>query len=130
MTGERKKGLALFGEIYGTDMAAGMQRQIESGDFGADLAGYACDFAFGEIWSREGMTRKMRSCVVIGMLIALRQSEEIGYHVKMGLANGLTRTELEEILATAVPYCGIPAAQNAKAAMKKALAGIDGTGTS
>ncbi len=121
MTSAREKGLELFEEIYGPAMAEGMARQIESGDFGADIARYACDFAFGEIWSREGLERKLRSCVVLGMLIALRQSDEIGYHTKMGLANGLTSAELEEVLATAVPYCGIPATQLAKAAMKKAL---------
>jgi 4-carboxymuconolactone decarboxylase len=128
MSEAREKGQAIFAEIYGADMAAGMQAHIASGTFGADVARYANDFAFGEIWARDGIERKMRSCAVLGMVIALRQFDEIGYHVKMGLKNGLTRAELEEVLITAIPYCGIPATQTAKAAMTKALAEVDAAG--
>jgi 4-carboxymuconolactone decarboxylase len=46
----------------------------------------------------------------------------------MGLANGLTRAELEEVLVTAIPYCGIPAAQTAKKAMLATFKDIDGHG--
>lgn len=128
MSDTRSKGLEIFAEIYGADMAAGMKAHFESGVFGADLARYANDFAFGEIWAREGIERKMRSCAVLGMVIALRQFDEISYHVKMGLANGLTRAELEEVLVTAIPYCGIPAAQTARKAMLAAFKEIDGHG--
>ncbi len=126
MSDARNKGQAIFAEIYGPEMAAGMTAHIESGAFGADVARYANDFAFGEIWARERLERKMRSCAVLGMVIALRQFDEIGYHARMGLANGLTRTEIEEILITAIPYCGIPAAQTAKTAMLEAFKAIDG----
>ncbi len=125
MTDASQRGRAIFAEIYGEDMAAGMQQHIDSGVFGADLARYANDFAFGTIWARDGIERRMRSCAVLGMVIALRQFDEIGYHVKMGLKNGLTRAEIEEVLVTAIPYCGLPAAQTAKAAMLKALAEVD-----
>lgn len=125
MSDARKKGQAIFAEIYGAEMAAGMQAHIASGVFGADVARYANDFAFGEIWAREGIERKLRSCAVLGMVIALRQFGEIGYHTRMGLANGLTRAELEEVLITAIPYCGIPATQTAKAAMLATFKAID-----
>jgi 4-carboxymuconolactone decarboxylase len=128
MSDARQKGLELFAEIYGPEMAAGMKAHFESGVFGADIARYANDFAFGEIWSRDGIERKMRSCAVLGMVIALRQFDEIGYHTRMGLANGLTRAEIEEVLVTAIPYCGIPAAQTAKAAMLAAFKAIDAQG--
>ena len=58
-------------------------------------------------------------------MFGLRQSDEIYYHTRMGLANGLTRAEIEEVLYSAVPYCGLPAANVAKAAMKRAFAEID-----
>lgn len=126
MSDPSHRGREIFAEVYGEEMAAGMQQHIESGVFGADLARYANDFAFGTIWAREGIERKLRSCAVLGMVIALRQFDEIGYHVKMGLKNGLTLAEIEEVLVTAIPYCGIPAAQTAKAAMLTALKDIDG----
>lgn len=128
MSDARSKGLEFFAEIYGADLAAGMKAHFQSGEFGADLARYANDFAFGEIWQRGGLERRMRSCAALGMVIALRQVDEIGYHTRMGLANGLSRAELEEILVTAIPYCGIPAAQTAKKAMIAAFEAIDGQG--
>jgi alkylhydroperoxidase/carboxymuconolactone decarboxylase family protein YurZ len=59
------------------------------------------------------------------MLIALRATDEIKTHTKMGIANGLTRKEMEEIFYTAIPYAGFPAANVAKAAMLSAFAELD-----
>lgn len=59
------------------------------------------------------------------MLVALRQSEEICYHTKVGLANGLARVEIEEVFYSTVHYCGLPAANVANAAIKKAFIELD-----
>lgn len=121
-----EKGLKLFGEIYGADFATGIQAQIEKGtDFGVEQSRWTLEFTFGAVWSRPGLDRKLRSCVVLGMLIALRQPDEIKYHTKMGIKNGLTRTEFEEIFYTAFPYTGFPAAQTAKTAILEAFAEME-----
>lgn len=123
----REKGLAIFGEIYGEDMARVTSEHMESSTvFGAKQSEWSIDFAFGEVWSREGLARKARSCAVIAMLIAQRAHDELVYHTKMGMKNGLTRQELEEIFYTAIPYCGFPAAQSAKKAILQAFAELDG----
>ena len=114
--------MKLFREIYGDAAGDGMEQYLETSDFGVETARWTADFSFGTVWIREGLERKLRSCAVLGMLIAQGRSDEIGYHTKMGLANGLTAQELEEIMYTAIPYCGFPAANLAKAAMRKALA--------
>lgn len=122
----RERGIEIFGEIYGDDMANGLRGYLQSGNsFGSAQAGLAMDWAFGTIWASDGLERKMRSCAVLGMVIALRQYDEIKYHTKMGLKNGLTRQELEEIMMTTVPYCGLPASNVAKAAMLEAFAELD-----
>lgn len=121
MNKQREKGLEIFEEIYGEAAANAVKGHLETDDFGVEQAKWAIEFAFGTVWSREGLQRKTRSAAVLGMLIALRQTEEIKYHTKMGIANGLTKNELEEILYTAVPYCGLPASNVAKDAMKEAL---------
>jgi 4-carboxymuconolactone decarboxylase len=125
MTVESEKGMALFEEIYGAEMARGLASFLESGRFGVELARWSNDFSFGTVWARGELERKMRSCVVLGMMIALRQTDEIRHHVKMGIANGLSRSEIEEILYTAVPYCGFPAANVAKASMLAAFEELD-----
>lgn len=125
MTDAREKGLALFRDVYGDAATEGLKSHMETSDFGVEQAKWATDFCFGTVWSRDGISRKLRSVAVLGMMIGLRQSDEIYYHTKMGIANGLTRTEIEEILYSAVPYCGLPAVNIAKAAMKKAFAELD-----
>lgn len=121
-----QRGLALFEEIYGSEMARGLMRQVENGaPFSGKQSQWTIEWTFGEVWAREGLERRMRSCAVLGMLIAQGAAEEIRYHTKMGIANGLTRAEIEEIFYTTIPYCGFPAANTAKAAMLAGFADLD-----
>lgn len=117
MADVRAKGLTLFGEIMGEDRAAEMARGLADPGFGGAMAGLATDFAFGSVWAREGLERKQRSLVTIGILIAQRQTAELKNHFRIAIANGLTRTELEETVLQAVPYAGFPAATSAMTVM-------------
>ncbi|MEZ5742316.1 MAG: carboxymuconolactone decarboxylase family protein [Sphingomonadaceae bacterium] len=129
MTDEREKGLALFREIYGDAMADGLMANVAKGTpFSAKQSEWTIDWAFGSVWTREAMERKMRSAAVLGMLVAQGASDEIRYHTKMGVANGLTRAEIEEIFYTAIPYCGFPKANTAKQAMLAGFADLDTAG--
>ena len=119
MGDERDRGLEFFGDVLGGEDS--LREHIGSSDFGKECATWAADFAFGTVWTREGLDRKMRSCAVLGMLMALRQTEEIKYHVRVALANGLTVREIEEVLYLSVPYAGFPAANSAKQAIIQAL---------
>lgn len=120
------KGIEIFGEVYGKDMAEGVRHAIETADdFNGLHARWSMEWAFGSVWTRPGLPRKMRSLAVLGMMIGLRQPEEIKYHVKMGIANGLTRAEIEEVFFTSMPYCGFPVANTAKAAMVEAFREIE-----
>lgn len=118
MTDAEAKGLAIFAEIYGQDMADGTRAMYERGEaFGTEQSRWTMEWAFGSVWAREGLARKMRSCAVLGMLIGQGAEEETRYHTRMGLKNGLTRTEIEEVFYTAIPYCGFPKAATAKRAI-------------
>jgi 4-carboxymuconolactone decarboxylase len=117
------RGVALFREIYGDAAADGLEAHLATDDsFGANHARWAMEFPFGTIWHRDGLKRRVRSAAVIGMLIAQGADEELKYHTRMGLKNGLTRTELEEILYSSIPYCGFPASAKAKRIMADVLA--------
>jgi 4-carboxymuconolactone decarboxylase len=124
------KGHALFAEIYGKDMADGCRAFGESGQgFGSLQAKWTLELPFGQIWTRdEQLPRRLRSFAVLGMLIGQGQYDEIKYHTKMGIANGLTRSELEEIFYSALVYCGFPAANTGKAAMLEAFAELESEG--
>lgn len=118
MSDALESGLQIFGEVYGQERAEGCREAIKSDDdFSALHARWSMEWAFGSVWTRDALPRKMRSLAVLGMVIGLRQPEEIKYHTIMALANGLTRKEIEEVFFTAIPYCGIPIANTAKRAM-------------
>ena len=123
---ERDRGMQFFGGIFGEENEAGLRDHIGSSDFGKECGKWAADFAFGTVWTRDGLDRKMRSCAVLGMLMALRQTEEIKHHVRVALANGLTVGEIEEVLYLSVPYAGFPAANSAKKAIIEALQEMGG----
>lgn len=70
-------------------------------------------YAWGEIWTRPGLTRQTRSMITLAMMVALNRGEEFRMHVRAALKNGVTREEIKEVLLHAAIYCGVPAANNA-----------------
>jgi transcriptional regulator GlxA family with amidase domain len=64
---------------------------------------------------------KQRSLVTIGILIALRQTEELKNHIRIGLTNGLTIRQIEEATIQAVAYAGTPAAHTVGNAILEVL---------
>src|SRR5712692_3314939 len=67
-------------------------------------------YAWGEIWTRPGLSRPMRSVVTLTALVAGGHHEELAMHVRAALRNGLTREEIGEVLLQTAVYCGVPAA--------------------
>ncbi|MCP3731250.1 carboxymuconolactone decarboxylase family protein [Sphingomonas sp. MG17] len=122
-----KRGLAFFGQVMGDGPAQAMRDAMDSSGFGAPLARLAADYAFGSVWTREGLGRKERSLVVIGVLIAQGQPHELKNHIRIGLKNGLTPKEIEEALIQTLPYAGFPAVSSALTSVVEVLRelGID-----
>jgi 4-carboxymuconolactone decarboxylase len=83
-------------------------------------------WAFGEIWSREELSRRDRSIVVIAILTSLGAVEELAVHAPAGLSHGLTRGEVEEVVNHLSLYAGIPRAIEAMRAVRAAFAKLDG----
>lgn len=116
-----EQGLKFFGEVMGEDRAKSLEQVVRAGGFGAAVGEMALDFVFGSVWNRDGLDRGQRSLVVIGILIAQRQTAELTNHIRIGVANGLSPQQLEETLVQAVPYVGFPAAASAMTAMADAF---------
>jgi 4-carboxymuconolactone decarboxylase len=114
-------GLQLFSEIRNPERAAAMRQAIEENTFGSTLSNLAVDFVFASVWNRDGLERKQRSLVTIGILIALRQTAELKNHIEVGIQNGLTVREVEEAILQAAAYAGFPAAWSAHQAARKVL---------
>ena len=70
-------------------------------------------YAWGEIWTRDGLPRHTRSMLTIAMMVALNRSEELALHLRAARNNGVTRDEIKEVLLQTAIYCGVPAANSA-----------------
>lgn len=78
-------------------------------------------YAWGDVWSRPGLSRAERSIVTLTALAVLRQDAELAMHVKAALRNGLTPSQIQEVLLQVAIYAGVPAANHAFAVAAQAL---------
>ncbi len=113
-------GIQVRREVMGNDFVdAALQRN--AGSDGEELQKHITATVWGSVWTREGLSRRDRSLLNIGMLVALRATEELRGHVKGGLANGLTREEITEAVIHTSGYCGAPAALSAMKVVQDVL---------
>ncbi|AGW94866.1 MULTISPECIES: bifunctional 3-oxoadipate enol-lactonase/4-carboxymuconolactone decarboxylase PcaDC [Cupriavidus] len=82
-------------------------------------------YAWGEIWTREGLPRHTRSLLTIAMMVALNRSEELALHLRAAANNGVTRDEIKEVLLQTAIYCGVPAANSAFHLAAEVFAAMD-----
>ena len=78
-------------------------------------------YAWGEIWSRPGLSRAERSIVTLAVLAALQHENELAMHVKAALRNGLQPEQISEVLLQVALYAGVPAGNRAFAVAQRAL---------
>jgi 4-carboxymuconolactone decarboxylase len=82
-------------------------------DFTAAFQDLITRYAWGEIWTRPGLSRPERSMITIAMLAALGRDEELALHVRAALRNGLGPDDIAEVLLQVAVYAGVPAANRA-----------------
>ncbi len=94
-------------------------------EFTAEFQDLITRYAWGEIWTRPGLDRKTRSCMVLTTMIALGHWQEFRMHVRAAFTNGLDADDIREVILQAAIYCGVPAANHA---FNEAAEVIDGLG--
>ncbi|WP_166827159.1 bifunctional 3-oxoadipate enol-lactonase/4-carboxymuconolactone decarboxylase PcaDC [Brevibacterium limosum] len=94
-------------------------------DFTSDFQDLITRYAWGEIWTRPGLERRMRSAITLTAMIAGGHEAELAMHVKAALRNGLTRDEIKEVLLQSAIYCSVPSANTAFSVASQALAEFD-----
>ena len=81
--------------------------------FSSEFQDFITRVAWGDVWSRPGLDRRVRSCITLGVLTALGREGEIALHVRAALRNGVSPAEIAEVLLHTSVYAGIPAANAA-----------------
>jgi 4-carboxymuconolactone decarboxylase len=88
-----------------------------------DMVEYLVSFGFGDLYARPGLKPRDRQLATIAALTALGTAQpQLRSHIKAGLAAGLTREEIVEVLMQMAVYAGFPAAMNGLAAAKEVFA--------
>ena len=104
-------GVKVRSDVLGPDH---VERSLANAtEFTRPMQEFVTEYCWGTIWSRDGLGRRERSLINLGMLTALNRSHELGVHVRGALNNGCTPEEIQEALLQAATYCGVPAGMEA-----------------
>ena len=122
MTNLRGEGLRVFRELLPGVLPDSDADVDFSGGFAPELMDIGVESVFGKLWARDGISRRDRSLVTLGILMALRADEELVAHFRIARTNGLTDDELAEVIYHASGYAGFPAAATAAKIAEVALA--------
>jgi 4-carboxymuconolactone decarboxylase len=88
-------------------------RKSPFGDIAPALGEYTDNVLFGDVWKRPGLSPRDRSLLTVSSLIAQYRTNELPFHLKFALQNGVTREELIEAITHLAFYAGWPTASTA-----------------
>jgi len=113
-----ERGRAMRFDMFGE---AGVRGIDEADDFQEPLQDMVTRLCFGDVWSRPGLDRRIRSMLTIAILVGQSRPDQLRNHVKGAIANGVTKEEIREILVHATLYCGLPAGSDSWRHVRQAL---------
>jgi len=118
------KGLAIRRAVLGD---AYVDRALANANaFNQPLQELVTQYCWGEVWGREGLSKRDRSLLNLGMISILNRPHELKAHIRGALNNGLSREEIREVLLQVAIYGGVPAAVDSFRLANEAFAEIDG----
>jgi 4-carboxymuconolactone decarboxylase len=98
------------------DQPTAAQQMI--GDFAPKLVELTDTVLFGDVWERPGLSPRDRSLITVSALVALYRTDQITFHLRRALDNGLTADELVEAITHLAFYAGWPNAMTAITTLK------------
>ncbi|HEY1414886.1 MAG TPA: carboxymuconolactone decarboxylase family protein [Caulobacteraceae bacterium] len=90
-------------------------------DVAPELDRLTREVLFGEVWERPGLSKRDRSLITVACLVSLYRTNELPFHLKRALENGVTREELVEAITHLAFYAGWPTAATAVGLARKAF---------
>src|SRR3954469_13161213 len=100
-----------------SDRPAGGRKSF--GDIAPALADYTDRVLFGDVWERPGLSPRDRSLITVATLVALYRTNELPFHLKRAIENGVTKDELIELITHLAFYSGWPTASSAIAIARR-----------
>lgn len=104
-------GLTVRRAVFGADLVE--RNHTNATDFSRPAQDWIAGAVWADVWTRDGLDRRTRSLVTLGMLTALNRPAEFESHIRAALTNGCSVVDIQELLLHTAPYCGAPAALQA-----------------
>ena len=114
-----ERGMAKRRAILGDEHVDRAQDQTT--DFDADFQDLITRVAWGDVWSRPGLSTRDRHLVTLAVLCALGREHELEMHVRATSNTGVTSSDLKEVLLQVGLYAGVPCANRGYAIAKRVL---------
>ena len=83
----------------------------------------ADDVLFGDVWERKELSPRDRSLITVAALITGGNTEQLSFHLNKAKENGLTETDLKEVITHLAFYAGWPRAMSALTVAKRVFEG-------
>lgn len=100
-------GMAIRKRVLGDEH---VQRSLDNvTEFSRPIQELVTEYCWGAVWTRDGLELRHRSMINLAMLTVLNRGHELGVHVRGAVTNGVTKSEIQEILMQAAIYAGVPA---------------------
>jgi 4-carboxymuconolactone decarboxylase len=94
------------------------------GDIAPALGDLTDKVLFGDVWERPDLSKRDRSLITVAALVAGYRINELPFHLGRAIENGVTKSELIELITHLAFYCGWPAASTAIAIARKVFAEV------
>ncbi|KAL3461031.1 AhpD-like protein [Aspergillus heterothallicus] len=92
-----------------------------STEFARAMQEFTTAFCWGAVWDRPGLERKQRSLINLSMLAATGKVHELAVHTRGAVNNGVSATEIREVLVQVCIYMGVPSGMEAFKACEAVL---------
>ncbi len=91
-------------------------------DISPDLGKFIIEYAFGDIYPREGLDLKSKEIAVVAALTAMGTAQpQLKVHINGALNTGSTINEIKEVILQMSGYSGFPSTINAMNTLKEVL---------
>jgi 4-carboxymuconolactone decarboxylase len=88
-------------------------------EFAPKLTSLTQEVLFGDVWERPELPKRDRSLATVAALVAGGNAEQLVSHLRLAKRNGLTETELKEVIIHLAFYAGWPRAMSAMLVAKR-----------
>jgi 4-carboxymuconolactone decarboxylase len=93
------------------------------GDVAPKLVDLTEKVLFGDIWERQGLSKRDRSVITVSALVAMNRTDQLPFHLRRALENGVTKDELVELITHLAFFSGWPSEMSAIRLAKEAFEG-------